>query len=169
MPCPSDASHGVGKKKARKTGLFSRSAPLLEWLDVDRLRTFGAAGALERHLLVFLQALEAAALDRREVREKILPAVIRSDEPETLGVVEPLYRACTHVTGLPKKIVKKRRLPACGSFKEREGRLSTARALQRTSDSTAWRILQGDLYRAVATESSRFDRGDRGAVNRPGL
>src|SRR6266705_6372689 len=91
------------KKKPGKPGFFSRSAPLLEWLDVDRLRTFGAAGALERHLLVFLQALDAAALDRREVREKILPAVIRSDEPETLGVVEPLYRACTHVTGLPKK------------------------------------------------------------------
>ena len=35
--------------------------------------------------------------------------------------------------------------------------MSTARTLQRTGNFAAWRILQGDLYRAAAAESSNFD------------
>src|SRR5712671_2058637 len=77
---------------------FSQPAPLLrDGLDVDRLIAFRARGDIEGHLLVFLQGLETAALDRREVREQILAAAVRSDEPEALGIVEPLDRTCIHL------------------------------------------------------------------------
>src|SRR5712692_532426 len=70
---------------------------LRDRLDVDGLIAFRTGGDIEGHLLVLLQRLEAAALDRREVGEQILAAAIRGDEPETLGVVEPLDRTCTHL------------------------------------------------------------------------
>jgi hypothetical protein len=34
--------------------------------------------------------------------EQILPAVIRRDEPETLGVVEPLYCTVWHINPFPE-------------------------------------------------------------------
>src|SRR5688572_278559 len=39
----------------------------------------------------------AGALDRAVMAEKILAAVIRGDESETLGIVEPLHGTCSHV------------------------------------------------------------------------
>src|SRR5712664_2728139 len=77
---------------------YSQPAPLLrDGLDVDGLIAFRAGRDIEGHLLVLLQGLETAALDRREVGEQILAAAVRGDEPETLGVVEPLDRTCTHL------------------------------------------------------------------------
>jgi len=62
----------------------------LRGLDIGRLIALGAGRLVVRHFLVFLERLEAVSLDRGEVREQILAAVIRGDEAETLCVVEPL-------------------------------------------------------------------------------
>ena len=51
-------------------------------------------------LLAFLERLETAHLDRREVREQVFAAVIRGDEAIPLGIVEPLHRSCGHSTFL---------------------------------------------------------------------
>ena|SRR5690348_14630070 len=65
--------------------------------DVRRLRPLRAVRDVEADLLTFLQALEAIALDRREMREEILAAVGGSDEAEALRIVEPLDGTCCHV------------------------------------------------------------------------
>src|SRR6476469_4177694 len=49
------------------------------------------------HLRALGERLEAAALDRRMVNEEVLAALIRSDEAESLVVVEPLNGSCCHV------------------------------------------------------------------------
>src|SRR5262245_56451922 len=85
-------------KKARLSGLFfiapsrSRDRP-----DVARLLAFGTGRHVEGHLLILLERLEAAVLDRREMREEILAAAIRRDEAITFCIVEPLDRACCHL------------------------------------------------------------------------
>src|SRR5258705_12004387 len=77
---------------------FYSQPPLLrDGLDVDRLIAFRAGGDIEGHLLVFLQGLETAALDRRQVREQILAAAIRSGEAEALGIRELLNRTFSHL------------------------------------------------------------------------
>jgi hypothetical protein len=86
-----------GEKKPGFPGFFHAGDLLLNRLDVDSLVAFLAGSDVERHFLVFLQALEAIALDRREVREQILATAVRSDKAETLGVVEPFNGTCTHV------------------------------------------------------------------------
>jgi hypothetical protein len=48
-----------------------------------------AFGHVKIHRLPFLQALEAAGLDRREMHKDIL-TVLAADETLALGVVEPL-------------------------------------------------------------------------------
>src|SRR5438552_6978986 len=90
-------SRSLHEKSPAARAFFSACGLLRDGLDVDGLVAFRPGGHIERHLLVFLQGLEAAALDRREVREQILAAAVRGDEPETLGVVEPLDRTCTHL------------------------------------------------------------------------
>src|SRR5439155_5060227 len=70
---------------------------LRDRLDVDGLIALRAGSHIERHLLVFLEGLEAAALDRGEAGKEILAAAVGSDEPETLGVVERLDRTSIHL------------------------------------------------------------------------
>ena len=50
-------------------------------LDVRGLLAFGSLGDLERNLLAFLERLETAHLDRREMREQIFAAVVRVMKP----------------------------------------------------------------------------------------
>ena len=52
---------------------------------------------VEADLLRFLQRLVSIHLDGAVVGEQILAAVIRRDESEALGVVEPLHCTCSHV------------------------------------------------------------------------
>jgi hypothetical protein len=85
------------KKKPGFPGFFIQPGLLLDRLDVDSLVAFLAGRDVERHFLVFLEALEAVALDCREVREQILAAAVGGDKAETLGVVEPFNGTCTHV------------------------------------------------------------------------
>src|SRR5690348_8739760 len=84
-------------KKARSPGLFAMRTAGLDRLDVRRRRAFGALGDVERNLLRLLQRLVAIHLDGAVVGEKILAAVVRRDESEALGVVEPLHGTCCHV------------------------------------------------------------------------
>jgi hypothetical protein len=92
------------QKKARLPGLFFQSTLLIKRPDVRGLIAFGSGRDVEGNLLVFLQAFEAVALDRREMREEILAAVIGSDETEAFGVVEPFNGTVTHVCFFLKKL-----------------------------------------------------------------
>src|SRR5688500_14878658 len=59
--------------------------------DVLGRRTLVALDDVELDPLALGEALEAAALDRRVMNEQILAAILRRDESEALGVVEPLH------------------------------------------------------------------------------
>src|SRR5262245_15290354 len=63
--------------------------------NVRGLQTLRSAGDVELDPVTLGQRLEAFLLDRREMHEHVFPAILR-DETETLGVVEPLDRACSH-------------------------------------------------------------------------
>src|SRR5687768_2380346 len=65
-------------------------------LDVGRLLALRAVRDFERDLLAFLQRLETLTLDRGEMREQVLAAVVGLDEPEALCIVEPLDRTGSH-------------------------------------------------------------------------
>jgi len=68
----------------------------LRSLDFCRLLALGAGDDIKADALVFLQRLEAASLDRREVREEILATAVRRNKTKALGVVEPLNSTCFH-------------------------------------------------------------------------
>src|SRR5690606_3464102 len=61
----------------------------LQRLDFVSLQALLSLHHLEGDLLAFLQRLEAGALDGTEVDKHVL-AVLRGDEAEALGVVDPL-------------------------------------------------------------------------------
>src|SRR4029077_18995057 len=65
-------------------------------LDVRSLLSFRALRDFKLDLLSLFERLEAAHLDRGEVREQILTTVIRSYKAITLGIIEPLHRTCWH-------------------------------------------------------------------------
>src|SRR5918998_2910776 len=67
-----------------------------ERANVLRLRTLGALGEVELDLLVLVERLVAAGLDRGEVDEHVLAATILRDEAEALVGVEPLDGALSH-------------------------------------------------------------------------
>ena len=62
-------------------------------LYVLRLKAFRAFRDIELYLLAFLQAAEAARLNRREMNEDVL-AILPADEAKALRVVKPLYCSC---------------------------------------------------------------------------
>ena len=68
----------------------------LDRLDVGSLLALRTRGHVERDALVFLQRLEAGALDSREVSEQIFAAFVRGDEAKAFGVIEPFYDASCH-------------------------------------------------------------------------
>ena len=82
-------------------GCFSPGAPkgyvacrarlLAELDDVRGGRALGARNHVELHPLALGEALEPLARDGGVVDEAVLLAVLRGDEPEALGVVEPLH------------------------------------------------------------------------------
>src|SRR5690348_14188352 len=61
--------------------------------DVLRRGALLALHDVELHPLAFGERLEALALDGRVVNEAVLLAILRGDEPEALGVIEPLHGA----------------------------------------------------------------------------
>ena len=94
------------KKMARDSGPFcirrkrlrvpQSTCGYLGRLDVCSLLALRALLNFKRHLLVLLQGLEAAALNFRKVREKVLAAVVRRDEAKALCIVKPLHSTCCH-------------------------------------------------------------------------
>ncbi len=68
----------------------------LESLDVFGLQALGALGDIELHRLAFLQALETARLDGREMHENVF-ARLAADKAVALGVIEPLYCSLFHM------------------------------------------------------------------------
>src|SRR5262245_61866465 len=74
----------------------------LQRLDVRRRRSLLPLRHVERDFLALFQRFEPRSLDRAVMREQVLSAVIRRDEPEALGVVEPLHGTCRHVIPSPE-------------------------------------------------------------------
>src|SRR3954469_24550204 len=70
---------------------------LVERADVRRLIAFGAGRDVVGDFLVFTQAFETIALDRREMRKEVFAAIVRRNETKTFGVVEPLNSTVTHL------------------------------------------------------------------------
>jgi len=70
---------------------------ILERPDVLGLQALGTLRHLKLHALTFLQAAEAAGLDRGEVHEYIL-AALAADESVTLGIVKPLHCSLFHIS-----------------------------------------------------------------------
>jgi hypothetical protein len=70
--------------------------PVVGQLDrfyVFCLKAFRALRDIELYSLAFLQAAEAARLNRREMDENIF-AILAADEAKAFGVVKPLYCSC---------------------------------------------------------------------------
>src|SRR5439155_22443339 len=89
-------------KRRRACKLITPPEPRLQRLDVCRGRALLPLRDVERDFLALFQGFEARALNRAVMGEQILPAVIRRDESEALGVVEPLHCACRHVVPFPQ-------------------------------------------------------------------
>ena len=65
-------------------------------LDVGSLLAFRALRDFELNFLTFFESLEAVHVDRGEMCKQIFAAIIRSDEAEAFGVIEPLNCTCCH-------------------------------------------------------------------------
>jgi hypothetical protein len=96
------------KKPATCVAGFLQLKPELTRLDVGGLFALRTLNNFESHFLTFFERLEAAHVDRGEVREQIFAAIIGSNETETLCVVEPFNCTVCHAL-LP---YKKRRVDA---------------------------------------------------------
>ena len=88
----------MDEKKPHDCGVshFQNSCCELHRLDVGSLLAFRALGDFELNFLTFFQGLEAVHVNRGEVCEQILTAIIRSDEAKTFGVIEPLNGTSCH-------------------------------------------------------------------------
>src|SRR5687768_9005027 len=83
-----------GRARRRDTKLSPRRLESsIREADVRCLLALGARRDVERHALAFLQRLEPGLLNRAEMREQVLPAVLGRDETEAPRVVEPLHGA----------------------------------------------------------------------------
>ena len=92
------ASEGARSTRENARDACASRAP---WLNRDRCRyldggnvlrlpAFGAFGHVELDGLAFLQALEAARLNRGEMHENVF-AILTADEAVAFGVVKPLH------------------------------------------------------------------------------
>ena len=97
--CAALAATLAGAKKLREVQLLSRTdisirdercIYCLQRRDVRRLQALRALLGFEADLLVLSERLETFRADFREMREKVVAAVVGRDEAEALAVVEPL-------------------------------------------------------------------------------
>jgi hypothetical protein len=85
------ADQDILKKRAREiVGTLVFESYRLSRANVLGLQTLGPLGNVEFHGLAFLQAAEAARLDRREMHENVF-AALPADEPIAFSVVKPLH------------------------------------------------------------------------------
>src|SRR5690554_3732811 len=110
------------RKKARISGPFVAtevahqfmvSRSLADDLDVGSLEAFLALGDVEGNLLAVLQSLEAVSLNLGEMCEQIVAIVVRRDEAEAFGVVEPLDSTSSHYRNSSNSIDFSGRYPSC--------------------------------------------------------
>src|SRR3954452_18240075 len=87
--CTRNIAFGSASTTSPSNSTFSSFAKLDD-PDVGRLRALGGLAQLVLDLRALHQGAEAVARDSREVHERVLPPVIRGDEPEALLVAEPL-------------------------------------------------------------------------------
>jgi hypothetical protein len=153
------------KKAKRELGLFLQpqiiSASTSVVADDDRVKSCSlellgghlagpaVAGDLEAELLAFLQIAHTCALDCGDVYEHILAAVVRLNEAETLGGIEPFNDAGGHEEpSLLANSVARRRLPT-GSERFRKGefvRSAPERVIKKTAVQA---ISMNVLYAAI--------------------
>src|SRR5687768_12684752 len=81
-----------------------------EGTNVRRLQALLALLDVELDLLVLVQGLVAGRLNRAEVREHVLAAVVGGDEAKALVGVEPLDGSCCHYWLLLTSFVPRPRL-----------------------------------------------------------
>src|ERR1700676_4602761 len=90
----------TGEQLARISGPFvscnRACCNLLQRRDFRGLLTLRALRYFERDLLIFLQRLEAVALNLRKMREQVFAASVRRDESKSLRIVKPLHSTCCH-------------------------------------------------------------------------
>src|SRR5207248_9476915 len=77
--------------------------PLSDGYDVPSLGALLALGRLELDARALGERLEALGLDRAEVDEHVLAALVRGDEAIPLRVVEPFHGSCCHIKHLPPR------------------------------------------------------------------
>ena len=65
-------------------------------LNVGSLLAFRALRDFKLNFLTFFQGLETIHLDCRKMCEKVFAAIVRSNEAETFGIIEPLNCTCCH-------------------------------------------------------------------------
>src|SRR5262249_28474891 len=73
---------------------------LFRRLEVDSRGPTALGGNLVADLLALVQAVEACTLDGADVDEDVLPALLRLDEAEALGGIEPLNSTSWHLDRL---------------------------------------------------------------------
>ena len=71
--------------------------------DVRCLLALGALRHVEGNLLALFEGLESTHGDRGEMSEKIFATIVRSNEAETFGVIEPLHCTSCHIATSLKK------------------------------------------------------------------
>jgi len=88
------------KKNPAGAGLFVSVCPTGSCLEgnVGRLQALGTFFYLIVNRLTFAQGFEARALDRVEMYEHIIAAIVLCDKTKTFGFVKPLYCTCSHMT-----------------------------------------------------------------------
>src|SRR5258706_387901 len=123
-PAPKSKKPGFpGSLDPAKTRLAPRSD--LDRLDVRSRRAFRAFDDVEADLLVLFKRLVAFHLDVAVVGEQVLAAVVRRDEPETLGVVEPLHFACSHLLPILSLVTRRIRAPLRARYSRGEWTATT--------------------------------------------
>src|SRR2546425_2490290 len=90
-------SSSVVSKERLPTNSF-RPMSRSDRTDVGRCRALLPLNDVELHALTLRQALEPRHADRGVMDEDVLRAVVRSDETETLRVIEPLDLASGHLS-----------------------------------------------------------------------
>ena len=123
-------------KKPVETGFFRRcnrcsydknavaTSKRSDRADVSRLLAFRASRYIKLHLLVFSQGLETISLNCGEVCEQVFATIIRSDEAEAFGVIEPLDGTSCHIK-FPYQIIIKTGKIALNASNSRQGNLRT--------------------------------------------
>lgn len=83
-------------QKSLRGVLFVIRDRLSRILNVGCLFAFWSVSNVEFHFLPFFERLESIHLDCREVREQIFTTIVRCNETEAFGIVEPLNSTCCH-------------------------------------------------------------------------